>query len=216
MRWSRIRVRFEHIPPENVSKTFLAKYVVDKFHFQDSDLLKVLSRYQSRGSVIYDRLMWCEAVLQRFPSELLSEEDLLAGGFSVTKGTSQVRLKRAGDVVVALTLLLITSPLIFFSALLIKLSDRGPIFYSQVRTGLDGNPFRIWKLRTMRTDAEHRGPQWSSRSDPRITRVGSILRVTRLDELPQLLCVINGTMSLIGPRPERPEFDGQLEQQIPL
>ena len=68
----------------------------------------------------------------------------------------------------------------------------------------------------MRIDAEHQGAQWSSRSDPRITRVGSILRVTRLDELPQLLCVINGTMSLIGPRPERPEFDGQLEQQIPL
>ena len=154
-------------------------------------------------------------MLQRFPSVLLSDEDLLAGGFYVAKGTFQVRLKRAGDVVVSITLLLITSPLLFLSALLIKLSDRGPIFYSQVRTGLDGNAFRIWKLRTMRTDAEFQGAQWSSRSDPRITKIGTILRRTRLDELPQLWCVLNGSMSLIGPRPERPEFDKQLAKEIP-
>ena len=161
--------------------------------------MKALSHYQSKGSVVLSRLSWCEVVLQRFPSDLLSDEDILAGGFSVAKGTFQARLKRAGDVVVALTLLVITSPLIFLSALLIKLSDRGPIFYSQVRTGLDGNSFRIWKLRTMRTDAEQRGAQWALRSDPRITKVGSLLRVTRLDELPQLWCVLTGSMSLIDP-----------------
>ena len=70
-------------------------------------------------------------------------------------------------------------------------------------------------IRTMRTDAENKGAQWSSRRDPRITEVGSILRLTRLDELPQLWCVLNGSMSLIGPRPERPEFDQQLIQKIP-
>ena len=216
LRWSRMRIRFEHVRPENLSKTFFSKYVVDQFHGQHSGLLKTLFRYQLRGSVIYDRLSWCEAVLQRFPSDLLSEVDLLAGGFSVAQGTFQVRLKRAGDVVVALSLLLITSPLIVLSALLIKLSDRGTVFYSQVRTGLDGNPFRIWKLRTMRLDAEQEGAQWSSRSDPRITKIGSLLRVTRLDELPQLWCVLVGSMSLIGPRPERPEFDQQLSCKIPF
>ena len=189
LKWSRIRVQFEHVQPENLSETFSTKYVVDRFYGQDSGLLKVLSHYQLRGSMVYDRLAWCEAVLQRFPSDLLSEEDLLAAGFSAARGTFQVRLKRAGDIAVAMTLLLITSPLIFFSALLIKLSDRGPVFYSQVRTGLYGNPFRIWKSRTMRTDAEHQGAQWSSRLDSRITKVGFLLRITRLDELPQLWCV---------------------------
>ena len=216
LKWSRVHVRLERVQPENLSKTFSAKYVIDQFHGQRSGLLKELAQYQLRGSIISSRLEWCESVLQRFPSDLLSEEDLLAGGFSIARGTFQVRLKRAGDVVVAATLLLITIPLIIFSALLIKLSDRGPIFYSQVRTGLDGNPFRIWKLRTMRTDAERQGAQWSSATDPRITRVGSMLRITRLDELPQLWCVLTGSMSLIGPRPERPEFYQQLSQKIPF
>ena len=216
LKWSRIRVRFEHVRRENLSKMFSNKYVLDQFHGQHPGLLKALYQYQLRGAVIYSRLTWCEVVLQRFPSDLLSEEDLLAGNFSVPKGTFQVRLKRAGDVVVAMTLLLITSPLIILSALLIKLSDSGPIFYSQVRTGLNGNSFRIWKLRTMRTDAEHQGAQWSSRSDPRITKVGSLLRITRLDELPQLWCVLTGSMSLIGPRPERPEFDMLLSHKIPF
>ena len=130
-------------------------------------------------------------------------------------GTLQNRVKRIGDVVVALCLLIITSPLILVSAILIKSSDRGPVFYSQLRTGLHGIPFRIWKLRSMRIDAEYQGAQWSSRSDPRITRVGSILRRTRLEELPQLWCVLTGSMSLIGPRPERPEFDQSLSSKIP-
>ncbi|WP_255487791.1 exopolysaccharide biosynthesis polyprenyl glycosylphosphotransferase [Synechococcus sp. TAK9802] len=216
LRWSRVRIRFEHVQPENLSKTFFVKYVVDRFHGQHPGLLKSLSQYQLRGSVVYNRLAWCEAVLQRFPSDFLSEADLLAGGFSVAESTFQVRLKRVGDVVVAMTLLLITSPLILLSALLIKFSDRGPIFYSQVRTGLDGSPFKIWKLRTMRIDAEYQGAQWSSRSDPRITKVGALLRITRVDELPQLWCVLAGSMSLIGPRPERPEFDQQLSRKIPF
>lgn len=216
LKWSRVQVRMERVFPENLSKAFSANFIVDRFYGQPPATLKALSRYQSKGSVVLSRLSWCEVVLQRFPSELLSDEDLLAGGFSVAKGTFQARLKRAGDIVVALTLLVITSPLIFLSALLIKLSDRGPIFYSQVRTGLDGNPFRIWKLRTMRINAEQRGAQWALRSDPRITKIGSLLRITRLDELPQLWCVLTGSMSLIGPRPERPEFDQQLSHQIPF
>ena len=146
---------------------------------------------------------------------LLSVEDILSGSFFVSEGTFQARLKRVGDIVFSAFLLIITSPLILISGLLIKLSDRGPVFYSQLRIGLDGKHFRIWKLRTMRTDAENQGAQWSSRSDPRITKVGSILRLTRFDELPQLWCVMNGSMSLIGPRPERPEFDQQLSQKIP-
>ena len=156
-------------------------------------------------------MSWSSAI----SSELLTDSDLLDGCFCARSGTLQNRLKRAGDFVVALCLLIISSPLILVSALLIKSSDRGPVFYSQIRTGLHGDHFRIWKLRSMRIDAEDHGAQWSSRSDPRITKVGHILRVTRLDELPQLWCVLTGSMSLIGPRPERPEFDQQLSQIIP-
>ena len=213
-KWSRVPVRLDHIRPEQLSETFYRQYIIDQFHNQPSCVLKTLLRYQSKGAVILSRMAWCEVVLQRFPSKFLSDEDLLAGCFSINQGTFQSRLKRVGDVIVALSLLMLTSPLIIFSAIIIKLSDRGSVFYSQVRTGLDGNPFRIWKLRTMRTDAEQQGAQWSSRSDPRVTKFGSVLRMSRLDELPQLWCVLTGTMSLIGPRPERPEFDEQLSNEI--
>ena len=215
MKWSRLHVNIEHVRPEFLGETFCRQYIIDQFHDQPSGVLQTLSQYQSKGSVILSRLAWCELVLQRFPSELLSDEDLLAGCFSVVQGTFQSRLKRVGDIALASSLLVVTSPLILISALMIKLNDRGPVFYSQVRTGYDGVPFRIWKLRTMRTDAEHQGAQWSSRSDLRITKVGAMLRITRLDELPQLWCVLTGSMSLIGPRPERPEFDRQLSEDIP-
>lgn len=215
LKWSRVSVRIEHVLPHHLKQCRSSNYIVDQFHEQSPAVLKLLFQYQQQGSTVLSRLSWCEAVLQRFPSELLSEADLLDGCFSVPSGTLQSRLKRVGDVVVASILLILAVPLMMVSAFLIKCSDHGPVFYSQVRTGLDGFPYRIWKLRTMRTDAEHQGAQWSSRSDPRITGVGSMLRRTRLDELPQLWCVLIGSMSLIGPRPERPEFDQQLSEKIP-
>ena len=215
LKWSRVPVHLEHVPPLRLSQSFSCCYIVDHFYDHSSDLLSTLYKFQQQGAVVLSRLRWCELVLQRFPSELLTESDLLDGCFCARSGTLQNRLKRAGDFVVALCLLIISSPLILVSALLIKSSDRGPVFYSQIRTGLHGDHFRIWKLRSMRIDAEDQGAQWSSRSDPRITKVGHILRATRLDELPQLWCVLTGSMSLIGPRPERPEFDQQLSQIIP-
>ena len=129
--------------------------------------------------------------------------------------TYQMRLKRSGDVILSIFLLILTSPILVICSFLIKINDSGPIFYSQLRIGFGGRPFRIWKLRTMHLNAEQAGPQWSTRSDSRITAIGSILRRTRIDELPQLWCVLIGTMSLIGPRPERPEFDDLLNQEIP-
>ena len=131
------------------------------------------------------------------------------------KGSFQLRLKRLGDVLLSIVLLFISSPLLIVSGLLIKIEDGGPILYSQIRTGFEGFPYTIYKLRSMRVDAEHDGAQWVKRADSRITRIGSLLRRTRLDELPQLWCVFTGSISLIGPRPERPEFDQELEQKIP-
>jgi lipopolysaccharide/colanic/teichoic acid biosynthesis glycosyltransferase len=116
-------------------------------------------------------------------------------------------------------LLLLAAPallIIFVAALLVRLSSRGPAFYTQTRVGRHGQPFTIFKLRTMVHHCESlTGPRWSIPGDPRITRFGAFLRLTHLDELPQLLNVWRGEMSLIGPRPERPEFVRELELALP-
>jgi lipopolysaccharide/colanic/teichoic acid biosynthesis glycosyltransferase len=102
------------------------------------------------------------------------------------------------------------------TALAIRLDSPGPILYRQERVGLGGGTFTVLKFRSMRTDAEARGPVWAAQRDPRVTRVGSFIRLTRIDELPQLLNVLRGEMSFIGPRPERPHFVEQLEQALPF
>ena len=124
--------------------------------------------------------------------------------------------KRCADFLVAVVLLVPAIPIVALAALAIKLTSRGPMFYSQTRLGRDGEPFRLWKLRTMVHNAEAlTGPVWSTTNDSRVTRVGRFLRATHLDELPQLLNVLSGAMSLVGPRPERPEFVTRLQWEIP-
>jgi lipopolysaccharide/colanic/teichoic acid biosynthesis glycosyltransferase len=123
--------------------------------------------------------------------------------------------KRAADLTAALALLLLTAPLVLLAMLLIKLTSRGPVLYTQTRLGRHGRPFAIYKLRTMAHRAESlTGPCWSRPGDPRVTRLGRFLRRTHLDELPQRWNVLRGDMSLVGPRPERPEFVPQLEQAV--
>jgi lipopolysaccharide/colanic/teichoic acid biosynthesis glycosyltransferase len=130
--------------------------------------------------------------------------------------SSYARAKILADYLAACCLLVPAVPLILLSALLVKLTSRGPAFYSQTRVGRFGRPFKIYKMRTMYHDCErHSGPRWSTAGDPRITPVGCFLRKTHLDELPQLWNVLRGEMSLVGPRPERPEFVPSLEQTIP-
>ena len=125
-------------------------------------------------------------------------------------------LKRTLDIAVSLLLLVAFTPFLLLSALAIKIDDRGPIFYSQERVTRNDKGFRIYKLRTMRTDAEKGGAVWAASKDPRITRVGNFLRQSRIDEMPQLLNVLRGDMSLVGPRPERPGFVAQLAEHLPL
>ncbi len=131
-------------------------------------------------------------------------------------GTIDNALKRSLDVSVSLVLLLLFSPFLLGAALAIKLDDGGPVLYSQERVTRNGHAFRIYKVRTMRTDAEKFGAVWAEARDPRITRVGRVLRQTRIDEMPQLINVLRGDMSLVGPRPERPTFVAQLAQDLPL
>ncbi len=124
-------------------------------------------------------------------------------------------MKRATDVAVAVVLGLVVLPLIPLVALAIRLESPGPIFYSQTRVGLGGRRFRLVKFRSMRQDAERDGARWAQAGDSRVTRVGRFMRLTRIDELPQLWNVLKGEMTLVGPRPERPEFTEMLEREIP-
>ncbi len=124
--------------------------------------------------------------------------------------------KHVADFLLAALLLVLAVPLILLAALLVKLTSRGPAFYTQTRVGEDGRLFTIWKIRSMIHNCESlTGPRWSMPGDPRVTRVGAFLRASHLDELPQLLNVLRGEMSLIGPRPERPEFVPELERELP-
>jgi lipopolysaccharide/colanic/teichoic acid biosynthesis glycosyltransferase len=126
------------------------------------------------------------------------------------------RVKAGLDACLALTMLVLTSPLLVLAAVLVKTTSRGPFLYSQIRLGRGGKPFRIYKVRSMYHECEkHSGAQWSKPGDSRVTPVGRFLRRTHIDELPQLWNVLRGDMSLVGPRPERPEFVPQLEEALP-
>lgn len=124
-------------------------------------------------------------------------------------------LKANIDFITAILLIIPTAPLIVISMIIVKLISRGPAIYSQTRLGLNGRPFTIYKIRTMVMESEVAGPQWSTEGDPRVFPFGRFLRRSHLDELPQLWNVLRGEMSLVGPRPERPEFVVTLEKALP-
>jgi len=139
---------------------------------------------------------------------LLEVRDIALRGWNLT-------LKRAMDLVLSAVGLVILSPFMLLMALLIKLDSPGPVFYAQERMGLDAQPFWMIKFRSMRQDAEATGPGWTTQGDPRVTRIGAILRRLSIDELPQLINVLIGEMSLVGPRPERPFYVEQFRRSIP-
>ena len=141
---------------------------------------------------------------------------IYADGFHVATATNAF-LKRALDLVASLALLVLTLPTLVLAALAIKLDGPGPLLYRQERVGRGGQPFRICKFRTMRVDAEtNSGPQWAAVGDARVTKIGRFLRRMRIDELPQILNVLQGDMSFVGPRPERPCFVQSLAADIPF
>ena len=143
------------------------------------------------------------------PSNLLFCE-----GFNM-KRSLQIT-QRVASTIIALLGLLLFLPFFPFVALAVKLSSKGPVFFSQTRVGLDNRNFNVYKFRTMFTDAESKGARWATKDDPRVTRVGGFLRKTRIDEVPQLWNVLRGDMSFVGPRPERPEFTSWLAQELPF
>jgi len=161
------------------------------------------------GVSLYERITGKIFVRELKPSQLIFAE-----GFTSRPTTR--RLKRILDVIIAGIGIALSAPLMLFTALAIKIDSPGPILYTQERAGEFGRLFTILKFRSMRIDAEKNGAQFAKENDDRITLVGRFIRKTRLDELPQLWNVLRGDMSMVGPRPERPVFIEQLDQQVPF
>lgn len=169
-----------------------------------------------QGFQFFDLISFYDVQWRKLPIFFLEHPwFILSRDFERHQNPILLRWKRVLDIGLAMVLLLLALPLMLFASIVIALDSPGPIFFRQVRTGKDGKDFWIYKFRSMRQDAEKNGAQWAQQKDPRITRVGGFLRSTRIDELPQLWNVLTGDMSFIGPRPERPEFNIHLENEIP-
>ncbi len=170
------------------------------------------------GTMVLDLLSFFEKETSRIKLDVLHPSWIFfSEGFRLS-GLAQSS-KRVLDLAVGILIFSLSWPLMLLVAAAIKIESggRGPILFHQTRVGLNGEPFRVHKFRSMRTDAEADGvARWATKNDSRITRVGAFIRKTRLDELPQVFNVLMGEMSLVGPRPERPEFVEQLEKEIPF
>ena len=177
--------------------------------------LKDLLRIKTTGVHVNDFSTFMERETGRVDLDTVNPSWLIfSDGFSSGRMISSA-MKRLFDIAVSMLLLCLTAPVIVLFALLVKLDSRGPAFFRQTRVGLYGQNFSLVKLRSMRTDAEKGGAQWAAKDDPRVTRIGKLIRKLRIDELPQAWTVLKGEMSFVGPRPERPEFVSDLEEQLP-
>lgn len=189
--------------------------VLDSFYL-DPEIAHGLFDAKLRGLKIDDMRGLYERLASRVPVDLIGDEWLLLeNGFNLTPTDSLSRFKRAFDICFALILLTAASPILLLAVLCVRLESPGPAIYRQKRVGLHGDEFTLYKIRSMRLDAEKNGAVWASRNDPRVTRVGRFIRKTRIDELPQLVNVLRGDMSLVGPRPERMDFVRELAEKLP-
>jgi sugar transferase (PEP-CTERM system associated) len=177
--------------------------------------MQELLQLRMQGVKIEEAASWLEKISGKIEVDNLYPSWLVFGeGFR--RSTVFVVVRRLVSIMISLIGLILAAPLIPLIVLAIRLDSKGPIFYSQTRVGKAGHVFKVFKFRTMRQDAEAaNGPQWAGNNDPRVTRVGKVLRSSRLDEIPQLWCVLKGDMAFVGPRPERPEFIERLSKEIP-
>ena len=196
-------------------------YKVDKIVVIDKELskqrIKVLLELKTSGIEIRDYFTFSEEVRWRIDVDSIDEEWLIfSSGFNIYHNSYQKKLKRVLDIMIALFMLVFTTPIMLLTAISIKVDSTGPVFFSQERVGLNGKCFNILKFRSMIETAEKDGPVWAGENDPRITKVGGIIRKTRIDELPQLWNILKGDMSFVGPRPERPVFVDRLKNKVPF
>lgn len=181
-----------------------------------NDTIKQLMKMRFAGMHVYDLSDFYEHYWSKVPVFHLKDGwFVFSSGFDLLQNLFGLRAKRVFDLVISVSLLILLAPLLLLIAAAIRMDSPGPAIYRQNRMGQHGKIFTIYKFRSMHTNAEDQGARWANQNDARVTRVGCVLRVTRLDELPQLLNVVRGDMSFIGPRPERPEFTNMLESSIP-
>ena len=213
---SEARIKLLNGPLLDVARETGAKEIVVALTERRGAPLQPLLEARMEGIRITSYLSFWERETQRVNLTALDPSWLIySDGFRLGTATN-VFLKRLLDIVASFGLLIFTLPTLFLVALAVRLDSPGPVLYRQERVGRYGKSFVIYKFRTMRLDAEMSGvPQWAAARDPRITRIGSILRSTRIDELPQIINVLKGEMSFVGPRPERPFFVESLSRDIP-
>ena len=206
---------YEHIC-DIVEKENIGKIIVALSERRGSLPLNTLLRCRLNGIKVEDDAAFYEGINGKIRLDSLKPSWLIfSDGFK--KSWVSVAIKRLSDISTAGLGLIVMSPIMFLTAILIKLDSKGYVFFKQERVGMDGEGFALLKFRSMREDAETKsGPVWAKKDDDRITRLGRFIRKTRIDELTQLINVLKGDMSLVGPRPERPFFVAQLKEKIPF
>lgn len=182
---------------------------------ENSELLKNLFACLPLKINFYEIAGFYEKITGKIPVQAIEQMWFLEN-LEENKKNLYARVAKIIDTIVAIVLLIITLPFLPFVALAVKLTSKGPVLFKQVRVGQNSENFKVIKFRTMVNDAEKEGAKWATKNDARVTTVGKFLRKTRIDEIPQLVNVLKGEMSLIGPRPERPEFVSQLQESIPF
>jgi len=206
--------------PAKIRKIFASKGKIILYHktnlINHLDKLHLIN-YIENGFTAYSLVDFLEEI-NGFTTIDFLDWDYFIGkdDFSVLRDAKKVTLKKIADYIYSIILLIVTLPISIVTAILIKLESPGPVFYTQKRVGQFNEEFKVIKFRSMTIDAESKGAQWAQKSDPRITRIGNFIRRTRIDEIPQLLNVLKGEMSLIGPRPERNVFIEMLVNEIPF
>ena len=188
---------------------------VDHYNIPE-EIIEILAWHRMAGIQVIEAMTFYEYMWQKVPVPYLTSFWFFSpNGFPILSTQLYRYIKRCMDVLLSVVGLTLTSPIILITAILIKLESRGPILFRQQRAGLNERLFTVTKFRSMIMDAEKDGAVWAKVTDPRVTKIGKIIRIMRIDEIPQLLNVLAGHMSLIGPRPERPEFLEELKSQIP-
>lgn len=201
---------------KNMERLQIDALICAESHLRHPDMSATLRRVCFSGHQVSRLTDVIEEAYGAVPLSLVNVEWLVHASALPRRGYVR-KLKRLADVLFSLFFGLLLFPALLVGIALVRLTSKGPIFYSQVRSGRHGRTIRVNKLRTMRVDAEANGAQWAAgRKDPRLTPVGGLLRTFRIDEIPQLWNVLMGDMSFIGPRPERPEFVAQLAREIPF
>ena len=175
-----------------------------------------MSELKVNGLKVLSYEIFNEEIQKKIDASKIDEEWLLqSNGFDILNDGMQKNMKRGADLVIATTLMILLSPVALIAAILIKLESKGPIIFKQVRIGENMVPFKVYKFRSMKIHDPEKYSKYAQDNDNRVTKIGNFMRKTRIDELPQLFCILKGTMSFVGPRPEWDILAKEYEKQIP-